>query len=214
MVARLLSTSPRLAVDIGAHSGTYTRALQARFPELEIHLFEPAASNVERLRARHGDQPSIVINPHAISDRIGDAVLFSDRRGSGLASLHRRRLGHWNISFDEEERVATVRFDDYWNGVLQRREIDILKMDIEGHELVALGAFGGALQATRVLQFEFGSTNIDSRTYFKDLFELLSDSGFDVHRITPLGLERIRQYREEDEFFFTTNYLAANRRGR
>jgi hypothetical protein len=35
---------------------------------------------------------------------------------------------------------------------------------------------------------------------------------FDVYRITPLGLECIERYRESDEAFLVTNFVAANRR--
>lgn len=212
LIATLLKAAPSLAVDIGGHSGSYTRELKARFPDLEIHIFEPSATNIARLRERYGNDRAVTINPSAVSDRAGEAVLFSDKPGSGLASLHCRKLDHYGMAFDVEEKVPTVRFGDYWNGPLERRNIDILKMDIEGHELTALGAFDDALAATRIVQFEFGGTNIDSRTYFQDFYYLFANAGFDLHRITPLGLERIRHYREADEFFFTINYLATNRR--
>lgn len=212
LVATLLNAPPTLAVDIGGHWGTYSRELKAKFVGIDIHVFEPATRNLAKLRERYGSDHRVTINPCAISDRNGDSVLFSERPGSGLASLHRRKLDHYGMAFDVEEAVRTVRFGDYWRDALASRTIDIVKMDIEGHEFAALQAFDGALAATKVVQFEFGGTNIDSRTYFQDFYYLFGDAGFDLYRITPLGLERIDRYREADEFFFTINYLAANRR--
>lgn len=60
----------------------------------------------------------------------------------------------------------------------------------------------------RVLQFEFGGCNIDTRTYFKDFWQLASMEGFIIYRMAPVGLVCIDRYRESDEFFSTTNFLA------
>jgi len=147
-----------------------------------------------------------------ISDSSGSASLFADEAGSGLGSLTKRRLDHFRIAFDAEETVTTIRFEDYWLAELQGRPLDLVKLDIEGHELAALRGFGRALQATRALQFEFGGCNIDTRTYFQDFWYFFQEQGFELHRITPFGAERIRRYKERDEFFKTTNYIAVQRR--
>lgn len=88
-----------------------------------------------------------------------------------------------------------------------------MKIDIEGLELAALRGFGAALDATSVLQFEFGGCNIDTRSYFRDFWTLFQRRGFTLYRITPFGLDRIARYRESDEFFSTTNYVARNDSG-
>ena len=70
-------------------------------------------------------------------------------------------------TFDYSEDVQTLRFDRYWPDHLDGGRIDIAKLDIEGHELQALTGFGAALSACRVIQFEFGGCNIDTRTFFQ-----------------------------------------------
>ena len=107
--------------------------------------------------------------------------------------------------------VDVIRFEDYWEKELHSRSPDIVKIDVEGHELTVLNGFGGALAATRVLQFEFGGCNIDTRTYFQDFWYFFNDNNFDLFRITPFGAEKLSHYREIDEFFSTTNYIAVNR---
>ena len=88
----------------------------------------------------------------------------------------------------------------------------MVKIDVEGHELTALKGFGNALNATRVLQFEFGGCNIDTRTYFQDFWYFFKGQDFEIYRITPVGAEKITRYNERDEFFSTTNYIAVNSR--
>lgn len=212
--AKLLRRAPTLAVDIGGNIGDYTAALRATFPALEIHTFEPSSTNVEKLKRRFASDPSITIVQRAVSNDSGLATLFSDSPGSGLGSLTKRNLDHVAVPFDAEETVRTVRFEDYWRDALAQRAIDLVKMDIEGHELAALQGFGKAIAAIGVIQFEFGGCNIDTRTYFKDFWQFFGDHGFDLYRIAPWGLDRIRRYRENEECFLATNFLAANRRPR
>lgn len=207
----LLRRRPEVAVDIGGNVGHYAAALRARFPALEIHVFEPASVNVAALRARFAHDPAIRINPVAVGREAGNATLFSDQPGSGLGSLTKRNLDHMNIPFDASEGVQVIRFDAYWRDVLQERPIDLIKLDIEGHELDALAGMGAALGATQAVQFEFGGANIDTRTFLRDFFALFGDAGFDIHRITPVGAQRLTSYRESDEAFTTTNFIALRR---
>ena len=150
-------------------------------------------------------------SPFAISDSVGAATLYSDNSGSGLASLTQRKLNHFGVDFSVKESIEVIRFEDYWYKVLHERRLDIVKIDIEGHELAALTGFGKAISFTSVLQFEFGGCNIDTRTFFQDFWYFFKEHEFDLYRITPLGLDRIFRYREIDEFFSTTNFIAVNR---
>jgi len=212
LIQLILGKTPQLAIDIGGNIGEYTAELRKKNPECEIHLFEPSVTNIGKLTARFIDDKNIKLMPYAVSNISGVATLFSNESGSGLASLTKRKLDHFNISFDFKESVNTLRFEEYWNEQLNQQPIDIVKLDIEGHELTALDGFGKAIQATSVFQFEFGGCNIDSRTYFQDFWYFFKENDFEMYRITPLGLEKIDKYRESDEFFSTTNYIASNRK--
>jgi FkbM family methyltransferase len=212
LLQSLLHAQPKLAIDIGGNVGNYAAELRKRNPSLEIHTFEPSAINIEKLTARFKKDSLIKLVPLALSDEAGSAILFSNEPGSLLGSLTKRKLEHFNIAFDAKETINTVRFEDYWKTTLQSRQLDMVKIDIEGHELTALRGFGSALDVTKVLQFEFGGCNIDTRTYFQDFWYFFKEQNFDIYRITPLGAEKITRYKESDEYFATTNYIAANNR--
>jgi hypothetical protein len=87
-----------------------------------------------------------------------------------------------------------------------------LKIDVEGHELNVLKGAAELLSSRRInfIQFEFGEADIDSRTYLRDFFDLLSDN-YDFFRIVPHGLRPIGAYSSAHEVFATINYLAALR---
>jgi hypothetical protein len=107
--------------------------------------------------------------------------------------------------------VAVVRLDDVI-AELHLQTVDFVKMDIEGGELDALHGATTSLPAgaIRALSFEFGINNIDSRTFFRDFWDLLNPLSFSIFRIAPGGtLIHIREYREELEYFkIVSNYIA------
>lgn len=210
-MASLLGRAPGLAVDIGGNVGLYAQELRNRFPALEIHIFEPSATNLTRLAERFGTDAGVIVNPRAVASTPGTATLFSDTPGSGLGSLTRRDLEFRGIAFDVAETVELIRFEDYWRDVLARRPVDMIKLDIEGHELDALRGMGEALSHVGVVQFEFGGANIDTRTYLRDFFALFTAAGFELFRITPLGPQPLDRYRESEECFLTTNFVARRR---
>jgi FkbM family methyltransferase len=164
--------------------------------------------NIARLEARFSADKGITIVPSALSNLSGEATLFSNAPGSPLGSLTQRKLDHLGIGFEVKETVSTLRFEDYWRDQLGKRPLDIVKLDVEGHELDVLDGFGSAIEHVKVLQFEFGGCNIDTRTYFRDFWDFFSQRSFDLYRITPLGYEYIPRYRETDEFFSLSNFIA------
>jgi FkbM family methyltransferase len=201
---------PKLVIDIGGNIGDYSEIIRSYYPLAEIHIFEPSSKNISFLKSRFSQHESINVVPAGVSNVSGSGLLYSDKPGSAGSSLTKRRLEHFDRPFDVVEKVTTIRFADYWENELKRRPIDLVKIDVEGHELDVLQGFGQALTAVKALQFEFGGCNIDTHTYFQDFWYFFKDHNFDIYRITPLGVQRIAVYSESDEFFRTTNFIAVN----
>lgn len=210
-VSLLPSKKPNLCIDVGGNKGLYTKQILHASHNCDVVIFEPAYSNFKHLNQLFSDSPTVKIEQLALSDTNTEATLYSDRDGSGLASLTKRRLDHFGIIFEHTETTKTIRFENYWKSKLNSQQIDICKIDIEGHELSALAGFGEAIKNISVIQFEFGGANIDTRTFFQDLWYFFDDHQFDLYRISPLGLLKVQKYKEADEHFKTTNYLARRR---
>ena len=84
-------------------------------------------------------------------------------------------------------------------------------MDTEGHELNILKGMGDLIYKIRIIQFEFGGCNIDTRTFFQDYWYFFKAHQFDIYRIAPFGIIKINNYRESYERFQTTNYFCVNK---
>ena len=205
----LLKTKPNIFIDIGGNKGLYTEGIINEIGSIEAHIFEPSEINYKMLKDKFSFSNTIKINKIALSNSASKAKLFSDIPGSGIASLTKRRLDHFDIEIDHEEEVDLIRFDEYWDK--NSTIIDYVKIDVEGHELDVLEGFGKLISKTKLIQFEFGGCNIDTRTYFQDFWYFFLERNFIIYRITPRGFLRIPSYKEKYEFFRTTNYIALNK---
>lgn len=197
-------------VDIGGNIGAYSQELRSHFPDAKIVAFEPSTEAAEKFSHRFADDPKVTLIQSAVGKMKGTATLYSDFESSGLASLTNRRLDHFGINFANTQEVQVITLDEWFN----RSEIipDFIKIDVEGHELDVLSGGEQVISTTKLIQFEFGGCNIDTRTFFQDFYYFFKDAGFQLFRITPKGLDSIEKYSEEDEYFATTNYLAVNTR--
>lgn len=208
-VEKLLGhNKPQLCIDIGGNIGDYSAGLLAQFPDTRIVCFEPSKTNIDILKNRFEYEEQITVEPFGVASEAGTHTLYSDKPGSGLGSLTKRNLEHFGRDFDVQETISTIRFEDYWQQQLSKEPIDFLKLDIEGHEMDALKGCGEAINSTQLIQFEFGGSNIDTRTYFQDFWYYFKSNGFTLYRITPFGFAPMKKYRERDECFRTTNFLA------
>lgn len=204
----LLDGEPKTVFDIGANRGLWTAQLLSHHPKTTVHAFEPQPVCNSRLHEQYAGVPHVHIHNNAVSNTSGVFKLYFDQAGSGLASLSKRELGHLGIEFENSVDVTTVVLDDFL-AANQIGRIDILKLDVEGHEMAAFEGMKGTLDGAtppRVIQFEFGGCNIDTRTFFRD-FYLRFHERYAIYRQTPFGLSRLDRYAEADECFRTTNYF-------
>ena len=146
----------------------------------------------------------------ALGKKVSRSILYSDFDGSGLASMTNRRLQHFGIKFSHSEKIDI----DTLTSVAERigRIPEFIKIDVEGHELDVLKGGDEILREVHLIQFEFGGTNIDTRTFFQDYWYFFQERDFELFRITPQGLSVVDRYTEEDEYFKPTNYLARNKK--
>ena len=197
-----------VAIDAGANLGDWSYELMRHFPTSEIIAFEPSKEAFARLQERFSEAKSVQCENVALGRVDAITKLYSDRSGSGLGSLTKRRVDHFNIGFDFEEEIEVNTLDSWIANLGYRLVPNILKMDVEGHELDILLGAKESIKHIEIVQFEFGGSNIDTRTYFQDFWYFFKDHNFDLFRITPRKPKLIHKYSEIDECFRATNYLA------
>jgi len=202
------AATKHVVFDVGANHGEWTNALlKTGVKDLEVHSFEPGRATFEILSKTLKDAQNVRLHNEGCSDQSKEMILYSDQPGSGMASLY-DRSDRWQAQKVGSEKVKLIRLDEFCTaqGI---KQIAFLKMDIEGHEFQCLRGADRLLreQCIEALQFEFGGCQVQSRTYFKDFWDLLSPR-YHLFRILPEALYPIRSYSEECEVFLLSNFVA------
>ena len=205
-----LPASNAIVFDIGANKGLWAKEmLRVAGPRLgKLYCVEPSRHNFAAIESL-GD-PRVSLLKVALSDKAGEQALYSDRDGSGIASLADRRLDHVGVTMTARETVSVTTLDTVL-AEMNIARVDFAKFDIEGYEYNAFlgGEKAFARGAIRACAFEFGGTNIDTRTYFRDFWFFLTERNYRIATINPLGPPHaIARYHEGLENFLPTNYVA------
>jgi len=192
--------------DVGANKGEWSRSIQKKVADVRLFLFEPQQTCVPYLNI-----VGAMLTQAAVGETDGRATLYSPGDAAVNASLHERRDTYFDRECFRSNEVAVVSIDSFIaaNAI---KVVDFMKMDIEGHELFALRGAARALAkgAIRAISFEFGSGNINARTFFRDYWDLLRGHGFEVYRVLPGGqILHVARYDEDLEYFRgVSNYIA------
>jgi FkbM family methyltransferase len=212
-VTRLLEKrreSELVVLDVGANFGKWTESFLENLPNSKIYAFEPSKKTFEILSSQLSMDSRVSLVHKGAGKTSGEARLFSDTTTSGMASLTKRDLGHIGLSFEVTELVSVITLNE-WCVENKVSSIDVLKLDVEGHELDALEGLGNLISEVYLIQFEFGGTSVDARKYFKDYWEFLTQRSFKIFRATPHGTMEIHGYTEELEQFVFSTYYAVKR---
>jgi FkbM family methyltransferase len=208
--ARSIFRTKPVLLDIGANVGKWSIALQQRFPDASIFLFEPVPEGQRAIQEQH--LPGWTLIPKVVGSTVGQSSFYTAAAHplDGSASMYHRRDGSFvHASYDESSiEMTTIDAELEEHGI---EFVDFAKMDIEGGEIDALRGAQRALAQGRIgsLSFEFGSGNLNSRTFFLDFWTLLSPT-FDLWCLTPGGdALPVPSYDEDLEYFRgVTNYVA------
>jgi len=201
--------------DIGANIGEYSTMIKKESEKFDLnislHLFEPTESCFSVISNIFSDE-NITLNNFGASNENGSATIFYDTEKSGLASLYQRNLDSYDLKLNKSEEIKLRRLDEYIEEK-NIKHIDFIKIDIEGHELVALEGFGNYINLEFIdfIQFEYGGANLDSHTSLMEIYNFLNDRGFNVAKIMQQGLE-IREYAPYMDNFQYSNYVAISER--
>jgi FkbM family methyltransferase len=134
--------------DVGANIGGYTililKELDSINLKAQLHLFEQQKACFEVLKEKFKNYNNISINNFGLSDIESTAQLFFDKERSGLASLYKRNLKFYGIELNMCEEIYLKKAQDYIDEK-KINHIDLVKIDVEGHELKVLKGFGNYL---------------------------------------------------------------------
>jgi FkbM family methyltransferase len=132
-VAQRLLGQESNAVDVGAHIGSFLSLVAKQAPKGQHIAFEPSRGKSEWLKKRF---PTVEVIASAVGDENGTAFFIEDLEKPGFSHLEFKRsvLSSRQKVRTRAYQVSVRRLDD----VLLNRQINLIKLDIEGGELLAL----------------------------------------------------------------------------
>lgn len=204
---------PIVIFDVGANKGQFLDEIieVTNGENLEVYGFEPQKEAFRILVSASENFDFVKLINIGFDIKKGKSKIYYDKPGSIFASKYQRDVSRLDIKFSHSEIVEFNTIDEYCKSENISR-IDYLKIDVEGNELNVLKGASQMLANRKIhfISFEFGSTQVDSRTFFKDIYQFLTAHNLvRLFRLTPGGyMVPIHAYNEELEVFFTTNYLA------
>ena len=196
--------------DIGANVGDWTKLCLTLNKKSFVYCFEPSNYTFELLKKNTIDFKNITYNNIGLGSKNSIQTLHCVGKGFGTNSFYQREGIDIKQSMAEQITVETL---DYYCKKNEINEIDILKIDVEGHEYEVLNGAKELLKngVIRCIQFEYGGTYIDSRILLKDIFELLIKNDYNLFKMYPNKLLFIEKYEQIYENFKYSNWVAIHK---
>lgn len=171
----LMEVLPRDAkcLDIGTHIGYYA-LLEAQLAQ-KVYAIEPGPENAKLLKQNielNSFQDRIEVHHMAMSDEVGTDTFYMSKE----TEKHRLRT----IPTSRDSRcmeVATLTVDEF----LKHREVDFIRMDVQGAEWLVIAGMTGILRSSRPLTLFMEVHPLLMQDYGGDavsLLKVLLDSGF------------------------------------
>ncbi len=214
---RFVSKESPVIFDLGANVGQTTERYLEHWPAARLISFEPGDAAFRELTNRFRGNSQVRTEKLAVAETDGQATYYVNQGSTTNSLLPISDQSHHymaprktrNIS---QTAVPTVSLDSYCQKQ-NLTQIDILKMDIQGAEEMALRGASQMLAEGRIsliyTEVLFGSL-YESQASFDDICRLLRGFGYRLHSLANMtrGTDDLLSY--GDAVFLAPDVLAAS----
>lgn len=211
-ILKLLVSEPNpVILDIGANLGQSLKEFKSLWPSSEIHCFEPqeecwteldnlkqiyeSGVTINHIAASNVNEESKPFYSHEVDNTKGtsgfnkinldskDSIRLSELQNSDTSD---KEIVDYKTTINHKRQVPVERMDRYLNrsGL---KNIDLLKVDTQGHEPEVLEGFGGMLENVRVVITELMFYDYYERSLsFSDIEKFLIPAGFHLYDINHI----------------------------
>ena len=171
---------PRVIVDGGAHLGWFARQAYARFPDAEIHLFEPQPACAPALQKLCGRQ-RLNFHPVALTSERKRIVMVCDGQldtGAYVAASV-DHLGNTEVQGETLDNIFLWR--------VKEADRAFVKLDLQGHEIEALKGARALLPRIEIVLTEFSFYTQLNEATVPEIFRFFDEAGFDLFDIVSVS---------------------------
>jgi len=190
VVAQLVGKPDPVVIDGGAHLGDMVEKFGALLPQAEFHCFEPDPELGESLSSKYSHSPKVNVVQAALGEQVGKASfnINASRPTNSLLNaadnLQADLKGLCQPIKQVEVDVTTI--DEYCQKNFIRR-VDLIKLDLQGYDYLALRGAKATLVGVKVVLVEILFAKIyQGGGTFQDILDLMRECGFDLHTLCAL----------------------------
>lgn len=195
-------------IDIGAHSGDVLNVMLYYAFDGVHYAFEPVPFLYEQLWRKYQYFENIHVHDAALSNRQGTSTFNYVMSNPSYSGLKKRKYDRK----EEEEVTLMVKVDTLDNIIPADHRVDLVKIDVEGAELLVLEGGIETIKRNRPLViFEHGLGASDYYNSTPDkMYAYFDNIGMKISRLTdwlagkpPLSKERFEQiYKKNSDYYF------------
>jgi FkbM family methyltransferase len=176
----------RNVLDIGANIGNHS-IFFSKFSEM-VYSFEPSTKAFELLKINVKNK-NIKIFKYGLSDRKYKGILTESRFNLGGSNIINKIEKHHFFN----EKIKLFKLDDL--KFLKDKKIDLIKIDIEGHEIKAVkGSIKIIKKNSPLIIFELIKTDINKNS--SKVINLLSKLNYEFYEIKGYPYEHDNKFRK------------------
>jgi FkbM family methyltransferase len=206
----LSGTRVKTIFDIGANIGKVTAKYSSLFPEATIYSFEPLPESLHKLRRRFEGNSLVKPIQFAVSDKAGKKKFYINQNSATSSLLLTTDSAEYWVEPNAIKNITTIEvavttIDDFCKQE-SIDEIQILKLDIQGGELMALeGAIKKLKQGSILLIYtELLFVPIyEGEALFYEICNFLSGCGYTLFNMYNFYQTRSGQIKWADAIFIS-----------
>lgn len=180
LIAPHIPTNP-IIVEAGAHIGRGTKKMSAFWPNGTIHAFEPIPEIFTSLKKRTVGCTNVVYHNYALSNSsISQEIFVSGGRTTAVSSLlepKEFKKEKPDVTFTSQ-KIETIALDD-WAKQNNINHVDLLWLDLQGAELLALQGATNILTSVTAIHIEVALTErYKNNPLYTEITAWLQKNGF------------------------------------
>lgn len=206
-IKRLIPEESPLIIDGGSHKGEFIDLVSRQYLNPVVYAYEPIPSLASELREKYKNKKNIIIKEAALGSGKNTAILNVTNKLPASSILNSGNYADKyhsdGMEIKEKINVSQFRLDEEIND-----SIDILKLDLQGYELVALKGAQGILERIKLIlvEVEFVSLYKD-QPLFADIDNFLRTNDFRLLNLYDLYTHEDGQLTSGDAIYLNNKYF-------
>ena len=189
VIKSLIAKENPVCFDIGAHHGESVVFLNQLFKEPIIYSFEPSSKSFDILKNKKYKNNTCF--NYAISNKTGIDVLYENEISHTNSLIKVNSFSADTIkkqkTINSEIKIKTYTLDDFL-AEEKTKQIDLMKVDVQGAEDLVFEGGANALSKTRVIIVEICLFDFyEKNTTFFEIEKYLKPKGFSLFSISEIS---------------------------